>query len=73
MSPPYFRPDLDLGRCGLGRVLTIDWIHAVAGLVTRRKTALRPTVREILVAAIAHSGSPLLDALSGAGSKAQGD
>ena len=70
MTSPHVRPNRDPGRCGLGRVLMIDWVHRLAGLATRTKGSLRPTAGEVLVAAMAQYGTPLLDALSWMGSKA---
>jgi hypothetical protein len=64
MKAPYFRPNLDLGRCGLGHVLMIDWMHKLAALATKKKAVSSPGTWEVLAAAITHTGFPLLDALS---------
>jgi hypothetical protein len=64
MKSPYFRRNLDLGRCGLGHVLMIDWMHKLAGLARTPPPASSPATREVLATLIAHNSFALLAALS---------
>jgi len=62
MKSPYFRPSQDLGRCGSGYVLMIDGVHRLASLAKKNNLSFGPSIREVLVAVVAHSCFRMLHA-----------